>query len=307
VLAAALRRTLRRLGFSQTKRASWLYRPEQCGWVGRAEENFTIYECYDEYQDQSDRCGGGKAGRNEQLLLSSADAVFTTSKGLYETRRAQHPRVYYAPNGVDYELFCTAQSARAAVADDLQSIPSPRIGYVGTVTGYAEAGVLDTDLLLHVALARPDWSLILIGPLTHRNRWISRRSKSRGLAALSRAKNVYLLGNRPYEQLPRYLAGLDVAVMPFCLNHFIDSSNPLKLWQYLAAGRPVVSTPFREVTELADIVHLAQGPDEFVSALETALKTNDRDRIDRGIALAMKHNWDRLTRRMLATLSAALC
>ena len=306
VLSRQIQGVLTKLGFSGEHRVCWLYRPEQVACLGWGEEAYTVYECYDEYREQFEGSTRAQMVENESLLLHDADIVFTTSRSLYQSRSKVHSNVHYAPNGVDYDLFSADQHSSTPVPEDLARIPEPRIGFVGNVIGYVRAGLLDLDLLLQVATACRDWSIVLIGSLNKRPDLGDGSANMNKFAALSRMKNVYLVGERPYRQVPTYLRGLNVTIMPFLLNDYIHKSNPLKLWEYLAAGKVVVSTALDQVSQYQDIIYVSRTSEDFISGLEAALTVDNSERVAKGILLAKEHSWSVLTQRMLDVVSAGI-
>jgi glycosyltransferase involved in cell wall biosynthesis len=305
--AAQIKTVLAELEFSEQRRLGWFYRPEQAGCLGWAQETCVIYECYDEYRIEGNAERRQTTLQNERLLLQAADVVFVTSRRLHDSRSRLHSNVHYAPNGVDIELFAAARRATTLAPPDLESIPRPRVGFVGNVSGHAKIGLLDVDLLLQVSQMHPEWSFVLVGPRDGVSATDSEQAaRLAGLAELERRGNVHLMGRRPYAQVPHYLQGMDVTIMPFSEGEYLNNINPLKLWEYLASGKVVVSTPFDEVNKRQDIVHVTRTPSEFAAGIETALTSDPSERIARGVQLAREHGWDRLTRKMLDVLSAEL-
>jgi len=194
----------------------------------------------------------------ERTLLNRASVVFTGGYSLYEAKRSLHPHVHPFPSGVDVAHFLPARHALAEPADQ-QGIPHPRLGFYGVIDER-----LDRDLLASVAAARPDWQIILVGPVVKID-----------LDTLPRASNIHYLGAKSYAELPAYLSGWDVALMPFACNEATRYISPTKTPEYLAGGKPVVSTPIADVVRTygrAMGVQIAGAAPAFVSAVETALE-----------------------------------
>jgi UDP-galactopyranose mutase len=193
----------------------------------------------------------------EQALLSQADVVFTGGFSLYEVKKNRHPNVHAFPSSVDRAHFMQARGEVETPIDQVP-IPGPRLGFYGVVDER-----MDLDLIAAVADARPDWSIVMVGPVVK----ISP-------ADLPRRPNLHFLGGKDYSELPLYLAGWDVALMPFAINESTRFISPTKTPEYLAGGKPVVSTPIKDVIRhYGDIegVAIAATADEFVRACDAAL------------------------------------
>jgi glycosyltransferase involved in cell wall biosynthesis len=251
VLRATIRALRLRLGIKRFQ--LWTFLPTTGDYVGTLGEDVAIYYCVDEwsmfrYLDRE------QTVRAERTLLDKVDAVFAINSALADAKRVHNPRTFVSPHGVDHALFAKALDERTPVPSDLAAIPGPRIGFYGTLRDW-----VDLDLIAHVARARPDWSLVLIG------QQLDDMSAVRGLS------NVHLLGQRPHSELPAYCKGFDVGMIPYRIDERMSFVNPLKLREYLSAGLPVVSTPVPEVTRYPHLARVAASPDEFLDALTRAL------------------------------------
>lgn len=259
----------------------WYYTPMALGFSDHLRPALTVYDCMDELA--AFRGAPAALQAREEELLRRADLVFTGGHSLYEAKRGRHPRVYAFPSGVDAAHF---RQARAALPEpaDLKAIPRPRIGHYAVLDER-----LDTGLLAAVAEARPDWQLVLIGPTAKIDP-----------AALPRRPNLHYLGRKDYRELPAYLAGWDVAMMPFALNAATRFISPTKTPEYLAAGKPVVATPIADVIRsygAGGLVRIAATPAEFVAAIEQSLRELPPsaawlDRVDRLLdAMSWEATW----------------
>lgn len=272
---------------------SWVYRPEQLHCIGLVEERFNIYECYDEYTlCSSDGSLIPRVEENERKLIEKADIIFTTSKLLFDSRSRKHTNVHYAPNGVDFELFNQATQNKLSIAHDLNEIPPPRVGFIGNLCGR-----IDFELLEKIARHNKKWSVIFIGPVE--------KEVEKDLNSLQQQGNVHYLGYKPREILPQYLKGFDVCILPFKMHAWNEHSNPLKLWEYLAAGKPVVSTPVREMETLREVIWLAEDHEEFISGLNKAMLGVKERQTALGIEIARNNSWDDLTYKMFETVKNA--
>jgi UDP-galactopyranose mutase len=261
----------------------WYYSPMALGFSRHLRPIATIYDCMDEL---SAFLGAPPALQaRERELFERADLVFTGGQSLYEAKRGLHPAVFGFPSSIDVEHF---GRARMALGDppDQASLARPRVGYFGVIDER-----LDLDLIAEVADARPDWQLVMIGPVVK----ISPDS-------LPRRANIHYLGSKPYAALPDYIGNWDVAMMPFARNEATRFISPTKTPEYLAAGRPVVSTAIRDVVrpygERA-LVGIADTPAQFVAAIEARLQAPQADtwlaKVD---AFLAGNSWDATWARM---------
>ena len=184
--------------------------------------------------------------------------VFTGGSSLYEAKKHRHPNVHCFPSSVDRAHFAKARARQFDPADQ-EDLPRPRLGFYGVIDER-----FDTELLLRVAEMRPSWSFVMVGPVVK----IAQED-------LPKRHNIHYLGSKTYDQLPSYLSGWDVALMPFAMNESTQFISPTKTPEYLAGGRPVVSTPIKDVVRhygQLEGVKIASTPDEFVAACEEALQ-----------------------------------
>jgi glycosyltransferase involved in cell wall biosynthesis len=282
-----------RLGFDEHVRFAYITRPDHEAFLGLARETHLVYECRDDHSHRpADGVRTTQLERRELRMLQRANVVLATSKSLHAKLSRLHANTHFMSNGVDFDLFSQAARNAATVPPDLVRIPRPRIGYVGGIWR-----PLDFGLLEYLASSQPWWSFVLIGP----SRAVPRRVTSRA--------NVHFLGVKPYEEVPSYLQGIDVAILPRTCNAHTDAMNPLKLWEYMAAGRPVVSTPLEQARMLEDVVYIADDYEGFRACIHRALTRDDAQRTARGVRLAGSHSWIRTTRvavRALSRVASAL-
>jgi UDP-galactopyranose mutase len=265
----------------------WYYTPMSGTFSDHLEAEAIVYDCMDELSGFMD-CPPEMIAR-ESELFDRADLVFTGGYSLYEAKRSRHRSVHAFPSSVDVEHF---RRARAGLADppDQKDIPHPRFGFYGVIEER-----LDLALLAAIAAARPDWQFVIVGPVVRIDP-----------STLPQGPNIHYLGGKRYEELPAYLAGWDVAMMPFALNKSTRFISPTKTPEFLAAGRPVISTPIRDVVrtygdEGSGLVAIAATPEEFVAAGEGILAESGRRRrewlaaVDRTLAgLSWDATWSRM-------------
>jgi glycosyltransferase involved in cell wall biosynthesis len=227
----------------------------------------------------------------EEILLASADVVFTGGYGLFEAKSRLHDNVHFFGCGVDAAHFGRARRSDTPVAADVAELPRPVFGYFGVIDER-----IDYDLLYALAAERPDGSLVMVGPVVKVD-W----------GMLPQAPNIHWLGQRAYDELPGYVKAFDVCLMPFALNEATEYINPTKTLEYMAAGKPIVSTPVADVVRnFAPVVRIAGGEEEFVRAVATAAEDPDEARCRAGIALAAESSWESIVRRMSELIADAV-
>jgi glycosyltransferase involved in cell wall biosynthesis len=235
----------------------WMYTPMALGFSRHLRRSLTVYDCMDELTGF--RGAPPILREREQELFRMADLVFTGGHSLYEAKRAHHARVHAFPSSVDAAHFAKARSARRQDEPaDQRAIPHPRVGFFGVIDER-----MDLDLLRATAERRPNQHVVVLGPVVKMDP-----------AHLPQLPNLHFLGQKSYAELPAYLAGWDVAIMPFALNEATRYISPTKTLEYLAAGKPVVSTPIHDVVRPygeRGLVRIASTPDEFAAAIDAAL------------------------------------
>ena len=233
----------------------WYYTPMALGFTGDLDAEATVYDCMDEL---SGFLGAPpELQEREQQLFEQAEVVFTGGMSLYEAKRRQHANVHAFPSSIDVPHFASARTPQPDPADQA-GIPHPRAGFFGVLDER-----FDLDLMREVAGLRPDVHFVLIGPVVKID-----------AATLPQAANIHYLGGKSYHELPQYLAGWDVALMPFALNESTRFISPTKTPEYLAAGKPVVSTPIHDVISgygNAGLVAIAATAEKFAAAIDEAL------------------------------------
>lgn len=209
----------------------WFYTPMALAFADRIAADLCVYDCMDELS--AFRGAPPEMLEREQSLLARADLVFTGGRSLYEAKRHRHPDVHPFPSSIDKVHFGKARSLRNADPPDQAGLRGPRIGFCGVIDER-----MDIDLLAGLAAAEPGWQFVMIGPVVKVDP-----------AALPRPANIHWLGMKKYDELPAYIAGWDVALMPFAMNESTRFISPTKTPEFLAAGIPVVSTPVRDVVQ----------------------------------------------------------
>lgn len=271
----------------------WFYAPMMYAIARHVDAAAVVYDCMDELS--AFRMAPAELPALEAALMERADVVFTGGRSLYEAKRDLHDNIHAFPSSVDVAHFNRARAGTLVQPADQAAIPHPRLGYYGVVDER-----MDLGLLRAVAVARPDWHLVIVGPVVKID-----------AADLPRAPNIHYLGPKSYDDLPAYLSGWDVALMPFALNEATTFISPTKTPEYLAAGRPVVSTPIADVVRQyggLDAVAIAGTARAFVAACtaQLALATRRQTWLPGVDALLARDSWDRTFKRMLGLMNEAL-
>ncbi|MBA3439216.1 MAG: glycosyltransferase family 1 protein [Pyrinomonadaceae bacterium] len=260
----------------------WYYTPMATTWTSHLEPLVVVYDCMDELSAFRD--APRRMKQQEAELFDRANLVFTGGQSLYEAKRDQHPHVYAFPSSIDAAHFAHAREIKEDPVDQAK-IPFPRLGFFGVIDER-----LDVELIVGVAEARPDWHIVMIGPVVKIDP-----------ASLPRSSNIHYLGSKSYAELPSYIARWDVALLPFALNESTRFISPTKTPEYLAAGRPVVSTSIRDVVRpygQQRLVRIADTVTDFVAAVEAAMTEEDEGRIRRVDSFLAQNSWDRTWARM---------
>jgi UDP-galactopyranose mutase len=268
----------------------WYYTPMSLAFSDHLSAEYMVYDCMDELS--AFRGAPPQMMAYEQQLLARADAVFTGGYSLYQAKCNLHENVYAFPSSVDISHFAQARANLPEPADQAD-IPHPRMGFHGVLDER-----LDTDLLESLADLRPDWHLVLVGPIVKID-----------AASLPQRPNIHYLGGKDYKELPAYLAGWDVALMPFALNESTRFISPTKTPEYLAGGRAVVSTPIADVVRSygdCGMVRIADTAEAFAQAIGAELsKCVDRAALcRRADAILAGMSWDQIWSRMFEVISS---
>jgi glycosyltransferase involved in cell wall biosynthesis len=262
----------------------WYYTPMSLAVTDHFNPTVIVYDCMDELsafkfapQSLKDR---------EQELFTKADLVFTGGYSLYEAKKHKHPDVHAFPSSIDFEHFNKARQYNADPVDQAP-IPHPRIGFFGVIDER-----MDLELVEAVARRKPEWSFIMIGPVVKVDQNM-----------LPKLPNIHYLGMKAYGDLPSYISGWDVAMMPFAHNESTRYISPTKTPEYLAAGKPVVSTPIIDVLRQYGrygLVNIAGTVDEFIRVTSLELETHDREEwLEHVDELLSQNSWDKTWQRMM--------
>jgi len=285
-----LKRAMRKLGFHRV--ISWFVVPHPGALAGKLGEEFVVYYCIDDYASFP----GMDAEAIQRLdddLTRRADLVFASSARLVERKKNLARRLHFSPHGVDAELFGQAASADLPVAEGAARLRHPVIGFFGVLGAW-----IDIELLEYLAEQRPDWTFLLIG------------MTSTDPGRLPSLPNVVLPGPQPYRALPRWAKAFDVAIIPYRQNQQVLNASPLKLREYLATGKPVVTVRTPDVERFARHVRIADTREEFLRELESALGADDetsrRERMEAVAPLTWEARADEVWRKVEDAIGSGL-
>jgi glycosyltransferase involved in cell wall biosynthesis len=268
----------------------WFYTPMPApAMLGAFGEDVVVYDCMDELAQF--RFAPEDIGRRERILLSRADVVFTGGQHLFDSKSRYHDNVHFFGCGVDAAHFGSSRASDTVIPEDAERLPGPVIGYYGVIDER-----LDYALIRALAESHPEWTVVMIGPVVKVDP-----------ADLPQAPNLHWLGQKSYADLPRYLKAFDVCLMPFALNEATEYINPTKTLEYMASGKPIVSTPVPDVLRNhASVVRIAPAGEGFLGEVAAALQATDDARLARGLERAAQASWESIVRQMRGLIAEAL-
>ena len=276
LLARALRRWMRAIGFYRPIVWTFLPTPIALDLIEDIDPEITIYYCIDDLAASSP--GARRIVASEERLFRKADLVFVTSEKLRQRAARYSGHVHLFPFGVNFERFDRVRHSTDALPADLQALKRPVVGYLGGLHQW-----VDQELIVAVASRMPDVTFVLVGPA------------QTDVQALERCPNVRLLGQRPHEAVPQYVKGFDVGIVPYRVAEYTLNVYPTKLNEYLVMGLPVVATDLPEIRRFnadhGDVVRVAPDAERFAAAIRLALGERSPDRVERRVAAAHGNSW----------------
>ena len=210
-------------------------------------------------------------------LIKSSSVCVATSKLLVDKIIKYNPKCTYVPNGVDFEHFNSVmKAAESSLNSEVSGLKHPVIGFIGAVFDW-----IDVDLIVKLAQVHPEYTVLLVGPVNYAKQ------------KLETQPNIVMVGTKPYESLPSYLSNIDVCLIPFKINNITLASNPIKMYEYLAAGKPVISTALPEViSNASDVVYIGTDEQDFLRKVEAAIKENSNEATQGRVEFARKNSWE---------------
>ncbi len=272
--------------------AFWYYTPMALLFSGHHKARVTIYDCMDELA--AFKFAPAELKNLEEELMSKADVVFTGGRSLYNAKKDRHANIHPFPSSIDKNHFSQARNMATVTPLDQANIPHPRIGFFGVIDER-----FDIELLDNVATEKPDWHFVVIGPVVKIDP-----------ASLPNKHNIHYLGIKSYTDLPQYLGGWDIAMIPFQINESTKFISPTKTPEYLTAGVPVISTPIEDVIEPygnGKHVHIVSCAQEFIMAGEEILTDGRSDAWLSGVdAFLATNSWDNTLTNMLSRIKETM-
>jgi len=258
----------------------WFYDPMAVpAFLGQMDEIGVVYDCMDELSKF--RGAPPPIKTREQQLLATADVVFAGGRKLWESKKLLNENCHFYGCGVDVAHFGKAREADTKIPDAIASLPKPVLGYFGVVDER-----MDYDLLFKLAEANPDWSIAMVGPQIKVDK-------------VPQHPNIHWLGQKNYADLPAYCKAFDVCLMPFALNEATEFINPTKALEYMATGKPVVSSAIADVvTNFGSVVNIARSHEQFISLCRKVIEKNEAGRLEAGLKQAAENSWDSIVTQL---------
>lgn len=257
--------------------------------TGLLQERGVVYDCMDRtcssVQDVEE------LERRERHLLMNADAVIAAGPKMHTAKKKLYAGAQCFGSGVDAQHFGKARMKKTEIPDEVGNIRRPILGYFGTLDER-----LDYDLIHGIAVSRPEWNIVLVGPTGNVD-----------ISDLSRFSNIYCLGQRSYMQLPDFAKAFDVCILPFAVNAHTEFSNPTKMLEYMATGKPVVSTAVDDVVrQHSDVIRIAANHREFIEYCERSIEKPNKTMVGKALKKAADNSWDCIVIRIEHTILDAL-
>lgn len=269
---------------------TWLFSTIHWPFASLFPSGSVVYHPLDEYTVTFDGRPNRRAIKNDERMLKRCDVVFTVNDELAQKKRNLHNQVHCLGGwGVDVDLFARALAPDILIPPEIGQIPRPRIGLVGNLRNW-----IDFPLVEKVLQSRPDWSVIFIGPKDP--------AAAASVEALSKYNNFYWLGPKPYEDLYRWLAGLDVGMIPYQETEYTRFVNPYKIYEYWAAGLPVVITRIGGFESKPHCLWVSDASERFIDNITQALNNQDASAKAQRLELARYHSWDSIAKQALEIL-----
>ncbi|HYG24332.1 MAG TPA: glycosyltransferase [Verrucomicrobiae bacterium] len=268
----------------------WFYDPMAVpAFLGHMDETLTVYDCMDELSQF--RGAPPEIRVREAALLAAADVVFTGGRKLWESKKLSNNNCHFYGCGVEVDHFAKARNAETRIPEELAKLPKPVLGYFGVVDER-----MDYELVAKLADANPNGSVAIVGPVMK----VDPNS-------LPQRPNLHWLGQRQYADLPGFCKGFDACLMPFALNESTEFINPTKALEYMASGRPIISTAVPDVvSNFNSVVKVGRSHDEFVQLCREAAENPDAGAVERGLEMAGRNTWESIVSQLENHIQAAL-
>jgi len=255
----------------------WISNPLQACFIGKFGEKVCVYDATDDWSLHPDyKHLWTKFKKCYKVISERADAILAVSQSLkskFESLNGEKRNVFWVPNGVEWDIF---KIERFETPNDLRKVPKPILGYVGVLQKR-----VDVELFEKICLAFPKASIVLVGPTL----------SPRYFSSLKQFKNIFFLGAKNHLEIPKYIKNFDVCLMPHKVSEFTGSMDPVKIYEYLAAGKPVVSTFIPGLERFSPYIYLSKTSEEFVSNVKASLRERNPDLVKRRQDFARQNSW----------------
>ncbi|MCK4520291.1 glycosyltransferase [Candidatus Parcubacteria bacterium] len=257
----------------------WTYTPYSDYFVGKFKEKLAIYDCVDEFSASKGLVKQKTITLLEEKLIRKVGLIIVTHEKIFQAKKEFNKNIYLIPNGVEVEHFKKAFLPKTSIAEEIKKIPKPIIGFIGTIQYW-----IDLDLIKFIAVTKPNWSIVLIGPI----------ARLAEIEKIKNLKNVYLLGRKKYQLLPFYIKAFDVCINPYKRDKVAEHCSPLKLYEYLAAGKPIVSVNMPEARKFEEFIEIGLDYKDFLRKIQKILDhfPEDSTKIEARLKEAEKHSWN---------------
>jgi len=283
----------------KSKRVVISYFPMFTDYFGQLNQDLNVFEAVDNWLEHpSYRHYKKRLENNYQLIAQKSDLVFTVAEPLvgFFKSLGREKDIYWIPNGVDAEHW---QKFDNQVPNDLAKIPHPIIGYLGIIQDR-----IDTNLLEYLAEKNTDKSLVLVGPTWPE--FLKKWRESKEIKKLRRYKNVYFLGRKSYQDAPKYIHQFDVAIIPHKVDKFIQFTHSMKMFDYLACGKPIVTTPASGVEKFSHLLYIAQNYLDFNNKIQKALQEDNSRLKELRIQAARENSWQSRSKKIIRIINEQL-
>ncbi|MBT4349318.1 glycosyltransferase [bacterium] len=268
----------------------WSFFPFVAPYLNNLGQKLTVFEAVDNWLNHSSyQKYQQRLTESYNIFKNQADLIFTVSQKLVHFFDDQ-PNVYWIPNGVDYKHY---NQKFALVNRDIADIPKPIIGYIGVIQDR-----VDLKLIEHLARANPKKSIVLVGPV-----WSEQDELKK---AVNNLKNIYFLGYKSYNEAPMYIQQFDIGIIPHQQAEFSASTNPMKMYEYLACGKPVVATQNSGTENIEDMIAVANNSEDFNDKLNDLLKSDNDDKKQERQEFVKKHSWISAADKMMDLINKKL-
>lgn len=271
-IRSVIKKQIQILGFKNP--ILWTYVPISHRLIGNLGEKFVIYECVDEFSASKGLVKGETVRLLEERLIKKTDLVIVTAQDLLDSKRDMAKNIHLIPNGAEVEHFRKVLSKDTVIPDEITHIKHPIVGFLGSISYW-----IDISLIQQIALSHPEWSILMVGPIRT------------DVSKIENMPNVHFLGRKDYQSLPGYVKAFDVCINPYVMDGVAEGCSPLKLYEYLATGKPIVSVDMPEARKFSDLIKITKSKEEFISGIEFSLKENG-NLTEARLKEAEKHSWN---------------